>query len=547
MALPTLPRAGQPESLAQAACYSAPFCPPTMFDAQVFEPPAPAAMIVEQAAPAHGTADLLVTSHQWHYRVTGNTLLPEAKIPAVLGQAADPQAAVQALSAVYQQAGYLLVAVKAVSGGPQTVWIQVVQGQVTEAQAPAGVAGFFSGLQGRADLRRDELLRRTVLAQAYTARNGDALHANFAPSSTPGGSDLEVQLTPRPDARKVSGAFQLGNTGSRYASRYTTGLSLAVDPGRGLEFTGNFVTGLANWSAASKGSQYKAGSLGLSAITPWGIYGVSYQKTTYRIGDVAAPLFPQGDVRAFVASGNQLLHVTDRSRLGVNESVTHIANTQSVYGGTYQLADQNYNFASLGLQYSASTVLAQQTGQLSLGLTLNKGLTGLRGTLDIARDGAPSPRFRSMNYSLSWIQPLPKSALLQLNLNGQRAFDTLPSQQQWVLGGLGSLSAYFPGVLVGDSGYSARLSLQTQPWAWKGWSVTPNAFVETGGAAYTYTPPGSPRWQSLTDLGFGLNWQSPKGTTLTAVIARGIGNSHVSASTRDSNHAAFFFNLQQSF
>ncbi len=518
-----------------------------MFDAPAFPPPAQPPVVIEQPAPGYGNADLRVDAGHWHYRVTGNTLLPQARIRAILAAAADPQAAVQALSAAYQEQGYLLVAVKAVSGGPQTVWIQVVQGQVTQSSVPAELKGFFSGLEDRQDLTRDAMLRRTVLAQAYSARNGQSLHANFSPSSTPGGSELTVQTEPMPGSKPITGAFQLGNTGTRYASRYTTGLSLTADPGRGLEFTGNFVKGLANWSSASRGSQYKAASVGLSAITPWGVYGLNYQKTTYRIGDVAAPLFPQGEVQSLSANGSQLLHVTDRSRLGLTEALTHIGNTQSVYGGAYQLTDQNYSYAAFGLQYSTTTVLAQRSGQLSLGLTLNKGLTGLRGSLDIERDGAPTPRFRAINYSASWVQPLPKSTALQLSLSGQRAFDTLPNQQQWVLGGLGTLSAYFPGVLVGDSGYSGRLSLQGPSWGWNGWSVTPSAFVETGGARYTYTAPGTPRWQNLTDGGIGLNLQGPKGSNLTLVAARGISQSHVSSTVRNGSHAAFFFNFQQSF
>lgn len=519
-----------------------------MFDAPVFDLPTQPAVVVAQPASKEAGAELRVDGRSgWHYLVTGNTLLPDSAVRSLLATSADPQAAVQALSAAYQQAGYMLVAVKAVSGGPQTAWIQVVQGQITLTRAPRGVEGFFSGLQDRQDLTRDELLRRSVLAQAYAARNGDDLHASFTPSPTPGGSELTAEAAPRTGFRPVSGALQLGNTGTRYASRYTAGLSLAVDPGRGLEFTGNFVDGLANWSSASRGSQYKAGALGLSAITPWGIYGLSYQKTTYRIGDVAAPLYPQGEVRSLAASGNQLLRVTDHSRLGLTEAVTHISNTQAVYGGAYQLADQNYNVASVGVQYSTSTVVAQQTGQINLGLTVNKGLTGLRGSMDIERSGAPTPRFRSINYSLGWVQPLPKGAALQMTLNGQRAFDTLPSQQQWVLGGLGTLSAYFPGVLVGDSGYSGRLTLQSAAFGWKNWSVTPSVFAETGGSSLAFTPPGSPRWQSLTDAGVGLTLQGPKGTTLSLVAARGIANSHVSATLRDSSHAAFFFNLQQNF
>lgn len=523
------------------------FADPLMFDSPVFDQPPVAAVVIEQPAPEQGGVEIKVTAGAWRYRVTGNTLLPDAQIRAVLAAAADPQAAVAALSAAYQRAGYALVAVKAVGDGPQRVWIQVVQGQITQLRMPEDLSGFYAGLRDRQNLTRDELLRRTVLAQAYAARDGQELHANFAPSSTPGGSALEVQTPPRPDARAVSGAFQLGNTGSRYASRYTTGLSLAVDPGRGLEFTGNFVHGLANWSSASRGSQYQVGALGASIITPWGTYGLNYQKTSYRIGDVAAPLYPQGDVRSFAANGNQLLHVTDRSRFILSESVSHIGFTQAVYGGDYQLADQNYNFASVGLQYLTTTVLACQTGQLSLGLTLNKGLSGLSGSMDIERDGAPTPRFRSINYSLGWVQPLPKGAVMQFSLSGQRGFDTLPSQQQWVLGGMGSLSAYFPGVLVGDSGYAGRFSVQTAPWSWKGWSVTPSLFLETGAAAYAYTVPGTPRWQSLTDGGLALNLQGPRGSTLTLLAARGIGSSHVTSAVRDSSHAAFFFNFQQSF
>src|SRR3569623_1806507 len=44
-----------------------------------------------------------------------------------------------------------------------------------------------------------------------------------------------------------------------------------------------------------------------------------------------------------------------------------------------------------------------------------------------------------------------------LEASAQFSSDTLPEQQQWVLGGVGSLTSSLPGVVVGDKGYLGRV------------------------------------------------------------------------------------------
>ena len=84
--------------------------------------PAPAAQVAP--APAGGT--FYVDAPEYRYAVTGNTLLPQARIEAILKAAATPKAAVDALNSAYVEAGYLFVVI----GGQvdnKLVALQVVQ------------------------------------------------------------------------------------------------------------------------------------------------------------------------------------------------------------------------------------------------------------------------------------------------------------------------------------------------------------------------------------------------------------------------------------
>lgn len=531
-------------------------------DSATFTPPPNPPAIVERKPQGYAGLSVRASSHGWAYVLTGNTLLPPDRLQTILAQATDPQQAVADVSAAYRAEGYFLVAVTAQLPAPATpapsasgvpaaagadhqVRITVIEGRITQTEVPASVQPYFSGLSGKPDLTVDQVTRRVVMANNFAARNGEKLQAGFGPAEQPGGSAFTVNASPLPDYKRVSGTLLLGNYGSRYASSYLTGGNVALRPGGGVELTANYVAGLPNWSRDSRGSQYHASGLGGSIVTPWGTYGLNAQKTHYQLGRISYPLNTAGDTVSVSLTGSQLLHASERSQLSLTQAFTHVDNRSTVFGGAYTLTDQRYDYASLGLSYTRGYSIGSLGGALIASYTYNRGTSARSGTFLLSEaPTAPTPLFHYSNLNLTLQQQLPGGYIGQATLNGQWAQDTLPQQQQWVLGGLGNLSAYNSGVLLGDSGYAMRLSLQAPAHQWGAFTATPNVFLEHGAARYKFVPGG---WQRITDIGLGLNLSTRFGTTLSALYAAPVKLENVPAQTIKNSRATIFFVLQQSF
>ena len=498
------------------------------------------------AAPRQGAVPLVVDSHGYHYLVTGNTLLSDQRIHQILAQAANPQAAVGTLSTTYRKEGYFLVAVKAAVEG-KSIHIMVVQGQLTEKNIASGLGWFYTGLQGEG-LTESTIIRRNILADAYSTRNGQQLQVGFAPAENPGGSTLNVGQTPLPRYRWLGGNLLFGNYGSRYTSNYVAGGSAYLRPGAGLEIDGSYTNGIPSLSKDSAGSTYYQGSVGISSITPWGTYGFTSQWTHYRLGQTA-PYYFTGNIVSYALNGSQLLYADTNSRFSVNEGYTIVGNKVTALQGVYTLTKQDYGYYTLGAAYSRIVHPSGMAGSATLGFNYNQGVTGYHGTFTNA-PGAPTPKFRYLTFNTNYTQSLPWGMSAQFTGNGQWAFNTLPQNQQWVVGGFGSVSAYYPGILVGDSGYSARLALQSPAAHHYGISATGSLFFETAGVTSYYLSPRQAPWQNLSDVGVGLNLSTRWGTTISVLSALPVGHSVYPASTvvnLRKNRIDAYFILQQSF
>lgn len=514
-------------------------------DLPPFTPPTPPAIVIEKLLP-YGGEVVRVESHGYQYTVTGNTLIPPMKIKKNLLVAINPHEAITHLAAAYRQAGYFLTAVTASLKG-HNVSISVVEGEITKSTIPDGLRWFYSGISHDQSIKYNNLLRRTLIAENYATRNGQHLQIGFSPAAQQQGSALNVKTTSIPGYFPISGNLIFGNYGSRYASRYITGGNLSIHPGKGVALDANYMAGLTGLTPTTSGSQYYTGGVGISSITPWGTYGFNTQWTRYRLG-VYGALDNVGTVHTYTATGSQLIYASGHSRFSVNEAFTHVANTISYLGGAFVLTDQKYNYYSLGLIYSRGYNIFGQGGSATLNTTYNQGISGLSGSFaTYSETGNPTPNFRYLNAGLTIQQQLPLGFSAQLNASGQWSPNTLPQQQQWVLGGFGSLSAWYPGILVGDSGYLGRFNLQTPAWQRLGINTSGSLFFESGGVTNAVLYPGTPPWQSLSDVGVGINISTSFGTTISAMAALPVGWSGVAPATRDENRATAYFILQQGF
>jgi hemolysin activation/secretion protein len=512
-------------------------------------PPPPSPLVMEYVEPKYGAVPTTVESHGYRYVVTGNTLLPPARLIHVLEAASSPREALGNLLKTYQNSGHMLVAVTGNVVGKH-VAVSVFQGMLTEVTTANGLGPFFAGLKDDETIQKSDLERDQILAGGYASRSGEDVHLNLAPASNPGSSALTVSQTPVPNYFPVSGNLLFGNIGSRYSSDYIAGADAAANLPHGVQVTGNFQQGLPGLSASSFGSNYYQTGVGASIVTPYGIYGATVGWTHYRLGDLTYPLNPDGNIFSLQFSGTQLVYADDSTRLSLNETFNHIDNKETGYYQYYTLLNQNYDYVSVGGNINHALTAAGLAGNVNLALTFNQGISGVSGTFADGVPGVPTSHFSYATTGLTYQQSLPHGFNAILTGQAQISADTLPQEQQWVLGGLGNLTAWDPSAALGDSGYAARFEVDAPTFHRFGTSAVLGAFLETGGATLRTPPSGTAPWQTLSDVGISLKLQLPyhfSATVMAALPIERAGYEGAEVSALDDNRINAFFVVQKGF
>ncbi|MFO1413395.1 MAG: ShlB/FhaC/HecB family hemolysin secretion/activation protein [Burkholderiales bacterium] len=499
-------------------------------------------------ASAQAAAPIYADSHGYRFAVNGNRLLPAEVVVAVIESAETPQQALDALRLAYQKAGYPLVAFRG-EVRDKLVAIDVINGRITALDVtPPSLTPFFTSLKGQEDLHLDTLIRTVSVAEFFAAREGMRPKVNFVAAEEVGGSKLVATEEPIEGASPWNAAVSFGNLGSRYSSRYLAQASGAIRPGGGLELAASYGQGIPGLSSDSAGSLYHSGALSASLVTPWGLYGVSFLGTDYKIGERAYPLYPEGQLYVGSITGSQLVFADPTSRLTLSEAFTHTDNSTYVFEGLYQLTDQSYDLVSVGATGNSSFALFGLNASLSASVTANFGITPPRGTFLPTGLGIPSTRFAQVVGNVAYVQSLPEGWSAALTWSGQWADSTLPQNQQWVLGGFGNLSAWLPAIMVGDKGTLGRATVSTPTWQWEGFSATGTAFAEWGLAGLDFAEPGVPSVRGASDAGISVSASYSTGTQLLFAYAWPLGSRNVPISALNrQGKANLYFSLSQSF
>ncbi len=514
-----------------------------------FTPPPSTPPVVEVAPPRYGAEPISIESHGYRYTVTGNTLLSPELIEKVLAGAPTPKDALGAVQDAYHSRGYSLVAITGEVNG-KSVRVTVFQGTVTEVKTPDGLGWFFPGLEGRNDIRGNELVKEQVLAGAYAARSGQQVNVNVEPAANPGGTAIVISEPPIPDYSPVTGILNFGNYGNRFTGGYQAGGNAFANLTHGLQLTASYVQGLPWLDAKSRGSFYSQPGVGISSVTPWGIYGFSANGTHFREGNVTAPLFPVGNILSYSLNGTQLLYADTAARFSITEALNRTTFSETVLDDAFTILQQRYNWLAFGSTYSRSLTLGGQPGNITGGANVNLGVSTPSGTLFDDIPGVPTPHFRYITANASYQQHLPRGFQVDLTGQGQWAFNTLPVEQEWTLGGFGNLSAWQPAIAVGDSGYLARLEFSAGSPVMYRSEARLGLFLETGGAKLTTPPHGTEPWQRLSDIGLSLRLTLPYNLSVTAMAALPIENngfSGVAKTSLDLNRVYAFFVVQKRF
>ncbi len=212
------------------------------------------------------------------------------------------------------------------------------------------------------------------------------------------------------------------------------------------------------------------------------------------------------------------------------------------------IQDERYATARLGTSYSDGWRLGDRRGSLNLGLGYKQGFAG-----DIDNpltDSERSDEFGLFDASASAKYRLPLEMLVSLDIKTQVSVnDRVPQQQQWVLGGPDNLSAFLPGILVGDTGAYGRLQLQLARWQFFSRPIRFSLFAEHGMAQFEgdNKPLGRQETQRASDAGIKLEFAPFDWLQLTVHAAEGFSESGLSDETINDLESDIYFNLRGEF
>ncbi len=475
--------------------------------------------------PELGSADVLrsqggdyVTASlkQNQVHVHGPEVVPKETVEMAITGAENLSDAVRRIQGVYYLAGYPAVRVVYALAEPD-LYVSVSLGKVTKVEAPERYAVYFRGITSADPLTDDALEPARTLASLHADRAGQSAIPTFVPDGD--GSVLRIEPDDNGPGRSGMG-LGFGNPGNRFVGRHFTDWFArhSFTTGDELLATGRYgMEGLDN----NEGSDgYNEFTLGWGKVTPWGLLGLQGRNVDYQQNLAAVPPTTTsdkytGNIRQAELGWTGLLSSNFYSRWGVGAKVDYTRKSfdgiridAPVVDGPPALRHevlvqrQEYGSVELSTLYSLIVNPLDFQTELSAGVAVRSGLGSNK------RDKATT--LADLGYllfrpTLGAKTKLSDLLTLRLSAIAQITSDTLPEQQQWVVGGIGNLESYLPGVASGDSGALGRVQLETSSYEFATVKFVPAVFAEYGYAKNEKPFDGqSGATQSLADGGVSL-------------------------------------------
>jgi hemolysin activation/secretion protein len=444
---------------------------------------------------------MVLTYQDFQLHVFGSPALDADQLTAAIQGADNLSNAVRALASAYYAAGYPAAQlVYALSD--KNLYIMVLLGQVTTAAGPKYLTKYFEGMDATLPFTDRKMEPRRTLASLHADRAGDNATPLFVLQR-----DGTYQFDVRPDKDGTKQTFvrtEMSNPGNRFVGRYFGDVDFKQNTRWGDEIRFFFRRSLDFLNEDSDNVDYTEYDLAWNRVTTYGVWGAALSHTLYhlRLKDV---LLDNGEVHDVPLRGE--LTYGELDWFGLIMASFHSRWTaQARLGRTSKTLDgedfgigreqhELYNWSEVGTQFSYVRGLAGQQLSLEGGVGFGKGLSHRDGDPVIDPfTGVPEPNLNYFLWKPSMRAQLITSAkwTFTLDANGQITNDSLPEQQQWVVGGLNNASAYLPGVAVGDSGFNARFSAEPVPTPlWGHFKLVPRPFVEYAFAKFENVPENS--------------------------------------------------------
>lgn len=465
-------------------------------------------------------------------RVSGATVFPASELLALTGFQPGSELTLPQLQGMaakiteyYRSHGYFLAQayVPAQEIRDNVVTIAVTEGRygtvtlrnetnLADRVARAPLEGLNSG-----DVIENRALEERLLLLSDVP--GINVNSTLMPGSTPGTSDLLVDVTP---GQRVTGVVEADNAGNRYTGEYRLGATVNLNNAAGLG-------DIASLRALTSGSGLKYARASYQLPVGRAQVGVAYSWLDYSLGEEFASLQAHGTAQVASIFGSYPL-IRSRNNNTYALLAYDAKKFRDELDSIASVTDRKSQVVSAGIR-------GDSLDSLGGGGANQYAIIASFGDLDIqtpavlaidAQTARTNGSFGKLSFSGSREQQLggPFSALL--SVNGQLASKNLDISEKMELGGMYGVRAYPEGEAYADEGVIVTL---------EGRMVLPKlsaqmpgqmqlmAFVDGGSVRINRDPwaPGSNN-RHLSGAGLGINWADPGNFMVQAYYAWKLGN-----------------------
>ncbi|MGQ0621495.1 MAG: ShlB/FhaC/HecB family hemolysin secretion/activation protein [Panacagrimonas sp.] len=452
---------------------------------------------------AAGMEYVVAAFQQVRVHVSGPEVVARPVLEATIAGGQSLSDVVRQIQAIYYAAGYPAVQITYVLAEPD-LYVLVVLGKVDRIDVPAPYDAYFDGIASADPLTDEAIESALALASVHADRAGERAMPTFRIG--PEGVVLSIEPDDQGPKQGSIGA-EFGNPGNRFVGRHFLDYNVRFSFGSGDEFKGSGRHALVGLEDGDDAAGYHDHAVGWSRVTSLGLFGitgryVNYQQDVVPLGS-AEPIRLDGDIRQAEAAWVYLLNANFDGRWTLGAKLDYSRKDFSLTRDEDQVIQrQEYGSAELSTDFANILRLFGLHTDIAGGIAVRSGL---------GDDKIDNPTARAdLGYllvrpSASLRTRLGESLSFGLGLSGQITRDTLPEQQQWVVGGVGNGEAYLPGVAGGDTGGVARAQIEFGlGQVGGGFTLTPRVFAEYAYTRYENELPGPPP-RVITLLGIPLS------------------------------------------
>jgi hypothetical protein len=379
-------------------------------------------------------------AHRVH--LVGFSDLDERKIRTLIEESPNAEQLVIALTVIAYRAGLFTDQIAYAMAG-RDLYIALMPRQVRTINAPPELHAFFASSVENGQLRSSEFERARVLASAYSDRERLYVQPRFVSASE---ESVDLYLRTTASTRRTSPfvQFEASNHGSRFAGRNLIGASLSANLSHGYQATFRGKTAPAQINQSSSRGEYLEGGFDINRISAAGISGLSLRRLDFlaQAGDAGL----RGWYQEAAIEHSNIVHasLTSRSTYTLRASYGDRETESEADGAT--LFQERFGQIELSPGYAAS--FARNRFEAS---------ATIAGGASVAQIGsAADEQFVLVRPMLRFVWNQSERHALSIAAAGQWSQAVVPESRQWTLGGYGTMSAYAPASLIGDSGSLMR-------------------------------------------------------------------------------------------